>query len=275
MQLVLVGCGRLGCSEGAGAAVLERLTDAVAQRPSGARSRSGQRGESGRGVQRADGAEAAQEPVIRAALASAGLGPGEVDAVEGHGTGTVLGDPIEARALLATYGQRGGGEPLWLGSVKSNIGHSSAAVGLAGVIKMLLAALAAPVARPLCMWMRRLRTRTGRRGGYGCWRMRVRGRGGIARGGQGVSAFGISGTNAHVIIQEAPLPRSAAGLPAAGRVLAASGVVGLVVSGHQKEAVRDQAGRVAVWWRDHPGTPAADVAVTLAGRGPGRRTGLW
>jgi acyl transferase domain-containing protein/pyruvate/2-oxoglutarate dehydrogenase complex dihydrolipoamide acyltransferase (E2) component/acyl carrier protein len=261
------GADGTGWSEGAGLLVLERLSDAVAR---GRRVLGLVRGSAVNQDGASNGLTApngpSQERVIRAALASAGLGPGEVDAVEGHGTGTVLGDPIEARALLATYGQRGGGEPLWLGSVKSNIGHSSAAAGVAGVIKMLLAArhgllpatLHVDAPTPHADWSAgRVRLLADARP----WP-----RGESPRR-AGVSAFGISGTNAHVIIQEAPLLRSAAGLPAAGRVLAASGGVGLVVSGHQKEAVRDQARRVAVWWRDHPGTPAADVAVTLAGRG--------
>jgi len=195
-----------------------------------------------------------QQRVLRAALAAGALSAGEVDAVEAHGTGTVLGDAVEARALLATYGQeRDPGRPLWLGSVKSNIGHTQAAAGMASVIKMVMAMRHGTLPSTLHVdqpssqidWS------------AGSIRLLTEARPWPRTGAPrraGVTSFGISGTNVHLILEEAPAqdapaqdapaqdapPQEEDGRPGS----AADAALPWVLSARSEAALREQAVRL-------------------------------
>ncbi|KJY41428.1 hypothetical protein VR41_12700 [Streptomyces sp. NRRL B-1568] len=244
-------------AEGVGILLLERLSDA---RRNGHRALAVVRGSAVNQDGASDGLTApngaAQQRLIKEALADAGLATADVDAVEAHGTGTRLGDPIEAEALLATYGQ-GREQPLWLGSLKSNIGHAQAAAGVAGVIKMVMALREETL--PCTLHVSEPTSRADwHTGAVRLLTDPVPWPAGGRKRRAGVSSFGISGTNAHLLLEEAPAERPP------HRPDARPAVAPWVVSAKTPAALDAQVRRLTEFTADRPATSPVDVGFSLA-----------
>ncbi|MDT0393587.1 SDR family NAD(P)-dependent oxidoreductase [Streptomyces edwardsiae] len=273
-----------GWGEGAGVLLLERLSDAQRNNhPVLAVIRGSALNQDGASNGLSAPSGPAQERVIHDALTAAHLTPSDIDALEAHGTGTTLGDPIEAHAILATYGRAHTPEqPLYLGSIKSNIGHTQAAAGMAGIIKMVHAMHHGILPRTLHIdhptthvdWTTgavTLLTHTTP------WPHTDHPRRAA------VSSFGISGTNAHVILEQpadtpAAEPDGHDPLQAAARdgAFAGASEVPVILSARTGQALRAQAARLLNHLREHPGMNVRDTGLSLAleRRHFARRAGL-
>ncbi|MFB7958363.1 type I polyketide synthase, partial [Streptomyces sp. NPDC056045] len=249
-----------GWAEGVGILVLKRLS--AAERD-GDRVLAVLRGSAVNQDGRSQGLTApngpSQQRVVQAALEASHLTPADIDAIEAHGTGTSLGDPIEAGALGEVFGPgRDADRPVYLGSSKSNIGHAQAAAGVVGVMKMVLALQHETLPKTLYVDEPSPHIEWDGSGLRLLDEARPWARDTARPRRAGVSSFGLSGTNAHVVVEEPPAVESAEVAEVSG------GAVPVVVSGRDEAALREQAGRWASWISRGEGVRVADVAVTAA-----------